>query len=90
MRRVILALCWVPVTLYFAASIYVQRFEGWGRWAAAPMFVPALVSSATLGALGAWLLAVAWLRERRFDLALFVGTLLGSSVILVLWARSWI
>lgn len=85
----ILALSWVPTALYVAASIYVRRFEGWGQWAAASIFIPAVIASAVLGALGTILLALAWLRRRRFDLALFVGTLLSSSIILMLWIRSW-
>ncbi|MGV7220931.1 MAG: hypothetical protein ACQ9MH_05370 [Nitrospinales bacterium] len=30
----------LPLILFFALSIYVSRYEGWGAWAAAPMLLP--------------------------------------------------
>jgi len=78
----------VPPALYALATVYVRRMEGWGQWAAAPIFVPVLILSATVGAVGATHLALSWLRERRFDRVLFAGTLLGSSVALYFCARA--
>jgi len=89
MRRVVVSSSWVPLALYLTASIYTRRFEGWGQWAAASIFIPAVVSSAVLGALGAILLAHSWLRKGRFDRALCVSTLLASSIVLFLWVRTW-
>ncbi len=30
----------LPLILFFALSLYVQKYEGWGAWAAAPMLLP--------------------------------------------------
>jgi hypothetical protein len=41
---------WVPLATFVTAQLYLDRFEGWGRWAAAPMLlVPVALSSAFVG-----------------------------------------
>lgn len=48
---------WLPLALFVAAHLYVDRFEGWGQWAAAPVLLgPAFLSGAFLlaGARVAW------------------------------------
>jgi len=87
MRRLVVSLGWLPLALYLAASIYIRRLEGWGQWAAASVFLPSLISSVILGALGAILLGLSWLRKKRFDLALFVSTVLASSIAVSVWIR---
>lgn len=45
-------LSWIPVALYVATSIYVQQYDGWGAWAAAPMFLIPLAASLGFGLFG--------------------------------------
>jgi hypothetical protein len=87
-RRTLLWLCWLPPVLYVLGLAYVERFEGWGQWAAAPVLLPALVTSVTLGVVGAYLVLAALRRDRRFDWALLAGTALASSVVLYVWLRN--
>jgi hypothetical protein len=51
----------LPIALWLLVSWYVRRYDGWGAWAAAPLFVPVLALSAIMGVSG----AVFWYRERR-------------------------
>lgn len=38
-------LCWLPLVTLAATELYVDQFDGWGAWAAAPvLLVPGIVS----------------------------------------------
>lgn len=87
-RRTFLWMSWLPPVLYGLGIAYIERFEGWGQWAAAPVLLPALVASLVLGVVGALLILSALREERRLDWTLVAGTALASSVVLYLWARS--
>lgn len=39
-ERVFFGLCWSPPALYGVAYYVVQQYDGWGRWAAAPLLLP--------------------------------------------------
>ena len=42
---------WIPVASLIGIELYVGNFDGWGAWAAAPLFlVPLLLSVAIAGA----------------------------------------
>jgi len=41
-------LAWTPIAVWIATEIFTRGFEGWGRWAAAPMFLIPMVLSAAL------------------------------------------
>lgn len=37
-------LCWLPLVALLVVELEVQRYDGWGAWAAAPLLlVPALI-----------------------------------------------
>ncbi|MGD8288894.1 MAG: hypothetical protein PVI31_09750, partial [Gemmatimonadota bacterium] len=61
-RTTLLWTSWLPLALFVAARLYVDRFEGWGQWAAAPVLLgPSFLS-------GAFVLAgtrVAWGERSR-------------------------
>lgn len=59
--RLFHASCWVPAAALAGMMIYVQQFEGWGQWAAAPMLLLPVILSGVMTAWG--LLRV--LAERR-------------------------
>jgi hypothetical protein len=43
-------LCWVPVVAWLYARIVVDRYDGWGAWAAAPLLLlPVAVSALFVG-----------------------------------------
>lgn len=42
---------WIPVATFIAAQLYVDRFDGWGAWAAAPILLaPVAISAGYVGA----------------------------------------
>jgi len=44
--------CWIPLLLWIGLSAYVSRFEGWGQWAAAPVLLIPLFTSAAFSLYG--------------------------------------
>ena len=50
--RVFLAIAALPLLLLLGAQFYAREFEGWGRWAAAPLFLVPVILSAILVAIG--------------------------------------
>ena len=50
--RVFLAIACLPLLLLLAVQFYAGEFEGWGRWAAAPLFLVPVILSAILVAVG--------------------------------------
>jgi hypothetical protein len=50
--RLFVAIAWLPLALLVGLQFYAQQFEGWGRWAAAPLFLVPLVLSAILVVIG--------------------------------------
>jgi hypothetical protein len=51
-RQVFLATCWLPPVLLGGLLRYVQHFEGWGQWAAAPVLLLPVVVSIPITATG--------------------------------------
>lgn len=45
-------MCWLPLICLVAIEIYVRSFDGWGAWAAAPLFLLPLVLSAVIAGAG--------------------------------------
>lgn len=45
-------IAWVPLALLLGAQFYASQFEGWGRWATAPLFLLPLILSAIFVAIG--------------------------------------
>ena len=44
-------ICWVPAAAWIGAREYVTRYDGWGRWAAAPLLLaPVALSALFVGA----------------------------------------
>jgi len=43
-------LCWIPAALWICARVSTERYDGWGAWAAAPIFlIPVAVSAMFVG-----------------------------------------
>ncbi|MDJ0817765.1 MAG: hypothetical protein QNJ58_16255 [Desulfobacterales bacterium] len=45
--------CWIPIVLWLVLNAYVTQFDGWGRWAAAPVLLIPLFASAAFSLFGA-------------------------------------
>jgi hypothetical protein len=43
---------WVPLGAFVAANLYVDEFEGWGQWAAAPVLLGPVLLSAVFVVIG--------------------------------------
>lgn len=50
--RTFILIAWLPLALLVGVQLYASRFEGWGRWAAAPLFLVPLVLSVILVVIG--------------------------------------
>jgi hypothetical protein len=81
MRSVFVRGCWVPVALWIATLIYIEPYDGWGAWAAAPLLVPSVLLSVFWGAGGAGALAYDAVRNRPLDMPVLLATLIGGVVI---------
>jgi hypothetical protein len=46
--RVFCAIAWLPLALLLGVQFYARQFDGWGRWAAAPLFLLPVMLSAVL------------------------------------------
>ena len=70
-------LCWVPLILLGATEAWLQGYDGWGAWAAAPLLLgPAIISFAIVVA-GVFE-CVRELRAGRLSLAAPVYTLIAA------------
>lgn len=70
-----------PLLIFWGLSIYVNRFEGWGQWAAAPMLLIPIFLSLLMGGVGVVLIVQA--RKQRAPTAnLWASTLMASSLFL--------
>lgn len=46
-------LSWLPLAALLVGFAYVDRYEGWGRWAAAPLLIVPVFLSALMALFGA-------------------------------------
>lgn len=51
-RRVFIAIAWLPLALLIVIELYAGEFDGWGRWATAPLFLLPILLSGVLAVLG--------------------------------------
>lgn len=51
--RLYRALSWLPLAALLAGFAYVDRYDGWGRWAAAPLLLVPVFLSAFMALFGA-------------------------------------
>ena len=78
-RQLYLVTSWIPLASLMALLRYLKQFDGWGAWAAAPLFLPVIGLSAFMGFAGIVLYVRQW-RIGHHDLYLLVATLLAGSV----------
>ena len=50
--RTFFVVAWLPLALLLGLQFYARQFEGWGRWAAAPLFLVPLILSVILVGIG--------------------------------------
>jgi hypothetical protein len=50
--RTFFIIAWLPLALLLGLQFYARQFEGWGRWAVAPLFLAPLILSVILVAIG--------------------------------------
>lgn len=65
-HRIYVWTCWIPVAAFFLTKLALRRYEGWGAWAAAPLFLLPIILSASMLAVGIALAA----QEHRAGLAI--------------------
>lgn len=78
-RSLLIGTSWVPLLVHLLVLRTVGRYEGWGAWAAAPLFIPGIVLSAGMALAGA---ALFLRRQQRanIDVVLLAATALAGSV----------
>jgi hypothetical protein len=52
-RRSLGIACWIPVASLVVIEAYVRRFDGWGAWSTAPLFLLPLALGLVIAAAGA-------------------------------------
>lgn len=50
--RLFYTIAWLPLALLLGVQFYARQFDGWGRWAAAPLFLLPVILSAVLVTIG--------------------------------------
>ena len=77
----------LPLLVFWGLSIYVNQYEGWGQWAAAPiLFIPILLSF-LMGVWGVVLIRQA--RKLKMPTAnLWFSTLTGASLLIFFLAKA--
>ena len=45
-------IAWLPLALLLGVQFYARQFDGWGRWAAAPLFLLPVILSAVCVVIG--------------------------------------
>jgi len=78
--------CPLPLLFFGMAWLYVQQFEGWGQWAAAPMLILPIAFSFLVGSWGIVLIVQERLIHQPIT-RLVLGTLLGGSVVMIAMVR---
>ena len=63
-ERWFVGLSWVPLVAFALTLFYLRGYEGWGRLAAAPLLIPAILLSLVLGLTGLLLIHRARRRNR--------------------------
>lgn len=77
--KLYIILSWLPLTLYFLASSYISRAEGWGAWANGRILIYPTIISVILGLIGI-VLIVAALKTNNLSSNLVFATLLSGSI----------
>ncbi len=81
-RRVFKYLCLLPLGLFVVLRIYVNSFEGWGQWAAAPVLLLPVVLSFCFGVWGG---AMLWNAKKSKQPLMAMAIQTGLAVGLALW-----
>ncbi len=68
-------LAWVPAVTWVAMWSYVSRFEGWGRWGAAPLLLVPVVLSLPITIVG-----LLRLRSERAGAGVAPGTVASTAI----------
>ncbi len=87
-RQIFLLTSWIPLASLIALLRYVKRFDGWGAWGAAPLFLPVIGLSAIMGLVGI-VLYFRQLRNGHRDFRLLAATLLAGSVAFYYFIRGF-
>jgi uncharacterized membrane protein len=78
-RQAYLAISWIPLASLIVILLYLKRFDGWGSWGAAALFLPVILISGIMGIIGIILFIFQWQRGCR-DFRLMLATFLSGSV----------
>jgi hypothetical protein len=78
-RQAYITISWIPLASLIAILLYLKRFDGWGSWGAAALFLPVILISGIMGIIGIILFIFQWRRGRR-DILLIMASFLSGSV----------
>ena len=77
----------LPLLMFWLVGIYVDQYEGWGQWAAAPVLLIPILFSLLMGILGVVLIVQA--RKQKTPVAnLWFSTMMGASLFLYFVAKA--
>ena len=81
-KKLYIAFCWIPLTLFILFQIYLNTLEGWGAWAASRIIIIPIMISFFMGFSGIVLVIIA-LKQKATILKLTIATLL--TILPALW-----
>ncbi len=86
-RKLFYWTCPAPLLFFGGVWLYVTGYDGWGAWAAAPMFLGPILLSLMMGGLGAVMIVLA-AQRREPTAGLWAATLVAGSLFLYVMATA--
>ena len=71
----------LPLLVFWGLSVYVNQYEGWGQWAAAPILLIPIFLSLAMGVMGVVLILQAR-KQKKSTSNLWLSTVMASSLFL--------
>jgi hypothetical protein len=82
--------CWIPLLLWIVLNIYVNQFEGWGRWAAAPVLLIPLLTSAAFSIFGLAGVLLNYHRQKSVAKIDVLAALMSGLPVIIVFAKKLI
>ena len=80
--------CWIPIVLWLVLNAYVTQFDGWGRWAAAPILLIPIFASVAFSLFGAANLFAHYSKKRAVAKSDILATIISMLPIIIVFINN--